>query len=156
MPQRSATAAQCAVVCSPCLSDDEDWAHCPHPSTRLRARRLLREEKRRPPALCRMLQSERSVRSSATCGAVVWRRAVACQSLHCVSAQVADCFHKVRLSGEIRHFFCWPGVSNKYLKMTEVEGTKVSSNQTLWPMCCSLPMGFLGASSSLSPQTEHH
>ena len=39
-------------------------------------------------------------------------------------------------------FFCWPVVSYKYLKTTETEGTKVSPNQTLWPMCCSLPMGF--------------
>ena len=36
---RSSTAAQCASKCSPCPSDDEEWAHCPHPSTRLRARR---------------------------------------------------------------------------------------------------------------------
>ena len=43
-------------------------------------------------------------------------------------------------------------VSNTYLKMTEIEGLKVSPNQTLWPMCCSLPIGF---SWSLSPQTEH-
>ena len=27
-----------------CPSDDEDWAYCPHPSTRLRGRRLLREK----------------------------------------------------------------------------------------------------------------
>ena len=39
-------------------------------------------------------------------------------------------------------FFCWPGVSNKCLMLTEVEVAKVSSNQTLWPMCCSLPLGF--------------
>ena len=31
MPQRSAAAAQCAILRSPCPSDDEDWAHCPHP-----------------------------------------------------------------------------------------------------------------------------
>ena len=57
-------------------------------------------------------------------------------------ADVADCFHRMRLSGEIRHFFCWPGVSNKYLRMTEIDGTKISPHQTLWPRCCSLPMGF--------------
>ena len=37
LPHRSATAAQCAVICSTCPSDDEEWAHCPHPSTCLRA-----------------------------------------------------------------------------------------------------------------------
>ena len=41
--------------------------------------------------------------------------------LHNGCADVADCFHRLRLSGEIRHFFCLPGVSNKYLKMTEIE-----------------------------------
>ena len=46
--------------------------------------------------------------------------------LHYGCAAVADCFHRMRLSGEIRNFFCWPGVSNKYLKRTEVEGTQVS------------------------------
>ena len=48
----------------------------------------------------------------------------------------------VSLSGEIRHFFFWPVVSKKYVKMTEIEGTKISSSQTLWPMCWSLPVGF--------------
>ena len=38
--------------------------------------------------------------------------------------------------------FCWPGVSNKYLKMTEIEGIKIEPHQTLLPMCCSLPMDF--------------
>ena len=57
-------------------------------------------------------------------------------------ADVADCFHRTRLSGDIRHFFWWPGVSNRYLKLTEVEGRKISPDQTLWPMCCSLPIGF--------------
>ena len=49
MPQRFATVPQCAVVCSPCPPDDEDWAHCPHPSTRLCARRLLRVEEGESP-----------------------------------------------------------------------------------------------------------
>ena len=50
MPQRPATVAQCAVVCSLCPSDDEDWTYCPHPSTRLCARRLLRDEEEEFPA----------------------------------------------------------------------------------------------------------
>ena len=29
--------------------------------------------------------------------------------LHCGCGDVAGCFHRMRLSGEIRHFFCWPG-----------------------------------------------
>ena len=40
-------------------------------------------------------------------------------------------------------------------KMTEFEEVKVSPNQTLWPMCCRCRRVFLGASTSLSPQTEH-
>ena len=47
---------------------------------------------------------------------------------HYGCADVADCFHRMRLSGVTRHFFCWPGVSNKYLKMTENQGIKVSPN----------------------------
>ena len=47
----------------------------------------------------------------------------------------------MRLSGDIRPYFCWPGVSNKYLKVTEAESPKVSLHHTLWPMCCSLSMG---------------
>ena len=62
--------------------------------------------------------------------------------LHNGCADVADCFYRMRLSGDIRRYFGWPGRSNKYLKVTEVEGAKVSPSQTLWPMCCSLPMGF--------------
>ena len=62
--------------------------------------------------------------------------------VHYGCADVADCFHRTRLSGDIRHFFWWPGMSNRYLKLTEVEGRKVSRDQTLWPMCCSLPIGF--------------
>ena len=57
--------------------------------------------------------------------------------LHYGCADVADCFHRMRLSGQIRHFFCWSGVSNKYLK--EIEGINISPHQTLWLMCCSLP-----------------
>ena len=62
--------------------------------------------------------------------------------LHHGCADVADFFFRLRLSGDIRRYFGWPGRSNKYLKVTEVEGAKVSPSQTLWPMCCSLPMGF--------------
>ena len=58
--------------------------------------------------------------------------------LHYGCADVADGFHRTRLFGEIRNFFCFPGVSIKYLKMTESEGIQVSP----WPTCCSLPMGF--------------
>ena len=40
--------------------------------------------------------------------------------LHYGCANVADCFHRMRSP-----FFVGQGVSNKYLKMTEVEGTKL-------------------------------
>ena len=39
--------------------------------------------------------------------------------LHDGCADVADCFHRMRLSGEVRHFFCWPGGSDKYLQMRD-------------------------------------
>ena len=103
--------------------------------------------KRRPSlAHCWLPESERSVRSSATSGIVVrWRTLAYWSCLWGVTwpasrvcCHVADCFHRMRLF----NFLCWPEVSNKYLKMTEVEGTKVSSKQTLSLMCCSLPMGF--------------
>ena len=44
--------------------------------------------------------------------------------LHFGCADVADSFHMMRLSVGIRHFFSWPGVSNRYLKMTEIEGNQ--------------------------------
>ena len=44
--------------------------------------------------------------------------------LHYGCADVADCFHMVCLA----FFLCWPGVWNRYFKMTEIEGTKVSPN----------------------------
>ena len=69
-----------AVVSSPCPSDDEDRTRCPHPSTRLCPRRLLREEGESHSAHREMPQSKRSVCSSTVCGAVVWRRAVAYRS----------------------------------------------------------------------------
>ena len=61
--------------------------------------------------------------------------------LHDGRADVADFFHGMRLAVNIRWYCCWPGVSHKYLKVTEIEGSKVSPNQTLWPMCCSLQIG---------------
>ena len=48
------------------------------------------------------------------------------------------------------HMVAW--VSNKYLKITEFEGTEVSPNQIL---CCSLPMGSRGAPILLSLQIGH-
>ena len=62
--------------------------------------------------------------------------------LHDGCAVVADFFHRMRLSGNNRPFFLLARVSNKYLKMTEIEGIQVWPNQTIWPMCCSLPVGF--------------
>ena len=75
--------------------------------------------------------------------------------LHYGCADVADCFHRMRLFGEIRHSFWWPGVSNKYLKMTEVEGTKVSSNQI--PCRCGARHQCVspGVSTLPSPQIGH-
>ena len=123
MPQRSATVAQCAVVCSPCPSDDEDSAPCPQPSTRLCAQGLLREEQGESPIVdCG--QSKRIVCSSVVCGAVAGdglsRIEVDSSGLvhgespgpHYVCADVADCFHRMCFAGEIRHFFSWPGLAD--------------------------------------------
>ena len=46
-PARLRAEQAIASDASYCPSDGEDWARCPHPSTRLRARHLLREEKRK-------------------------------------------------------------------------------------------------------------
>ena len=100
----------------------------------MRARRLLREEKRRaPPAQCRLPQGERSVlllRHLCSC----------CLETDCrVSRSIPPALSTEslltcttgRLSREIRNFL-----------LARDEGIKVSPNRTLWPVCYSLPMGF--------------
>ena len=58
-----------------------------------------------------------------------------CLGLHYECVDVADSFTRCDLP------FLLARVSNRYFNMTEIEGAKVSPNQTLWPMCCSLTMG---------------
>ena len=124
----------------------------PHPSTCMRARRLLREEKQETASCSLLIAGKRTLcsllrnRWNCLSGGGLSRIEVDTfglvhgdsPGLHYGCADVADFFHRMRFSGEIRHF----SVGQGCLKMTEVEGTKVSSNQTLWPMCCPLPLGF--------------
>jgi hypothetical protein len=55
---------------------------------------------------------------------------------------VADCFHRCRLEGELCHYFCWPSIKAKYLGVSSVEGRDIDPETRVWPMHCSLPMGF--------------
>ena len=55
---------------------------------------------------------------------------------------VADCFHRMRLKGSIRRFFCWPSLSAASLGILEVEGQRVDPERRVWPMANSLPMGW--------------
>ena len=55
---------------------------------------------------------------------------------------MADCFHRLRLGGENRKYFCWPGVKARYLGVTTVEGRQIDGEQRVWPMHSSLPMRF--------------
>ena len=55
---------------------------------------------------------------------------------------VADCFHRMRLKGSIRRFFCWPSLSAASLGIQEVDGQRVEPERRVWPMANSLPMGW--------------
>jgi hypothetical protein len=65
-----------------------------------------------------------------------------CPVLHLAKADVADCFHRLRLQGDIRKYFCWPGIAAKWLGVTKVGDQNVDPTQVVWPMHCSLGMGF--------------
>ena len=92
----------------------KNWAHCPHPSTGVRARRLLREEKRRPLSAYRWLPSSVELfsgdglpRIEVDSSGLGHRASL---GLHYRCADVADCFHRMLLSGEIRHFSVGKGI----------------------------------------------
>ncbi|CAK0838915.1 unnamed protein product [Prorocentrum cordatum] len=55
---------------------------------------------------------------------------------------VADCFHRMKLQGDIRHYFCWPPLDAALAGETLVEGRPVRAGEQVWPMSQSLPMGF--------------
>ncbi|CAK0800111.1 unnamed protein product, partial [Prorocentrum cordatum] len=55
---------------------------------------------------------------------------------------VADCFHGMKLQGDIRHYFCWPPLDAALTGETLVEGRPVHAGEQVWPMSQSLPMGF--------------
>ena len=78
MPQRSAIVAWPPPISAPCPTNDEDWAHCPHPSTCLCAWRLLRK-KREKIVLGSLLTVARRMPClhPATCRAGVRRRTFA-------------------------------------------------------------------------------
>ncbi|CAK0824653.1 unnamed protein product, partial [Prorocentrum cordatum] len=55
---------------------------------------------------------------------------------------VADCFHRMKMQGDIRHYFCWPPLDAALTGKTLVEGRPVHAGEQVWPMSQSLPMGF--------------
>ncbi|CAK0900961.1 unnamed protein product [Prorocentrum cordatum] len=55
---------------------------------------------------------------------------------------VADCFHGMKLQGDIRHYFCWPPLGAALTGETLVEGRPAHAGAQVWPMSQSLPMGF--------------
>ena len=55
---------------------------------------------------------------------------------------VADCFHRLRLDGDIGQYFCWPPLSASALNVSSVDGVSVNGDDLVWPMQASLGMGF--------------
>ncbi|CAK0791289.1 unnamed protein product [Prorocentrum cordatum] len=55
---------------------------------------------------------------------------------------VADCFHRMKLQGDIRHYLCWPPLDAALTGEALVEGRPVHAGEQVWPMSQSLPMGF--------------
>ena len=112
----------------------KNLACCTHPSTRLRAWRLLREKRvdcRKANALfpsVELLSGHGLSRIEGDSSGLAHGES---PGLHCKCADVAECFHRMLLFGEIYLLFCWPGVSKKYLKMTEITEIKVSPNKYL-------------------------
>ena len=146
MPQRSATVAQCAVVCSPFPSDDGDGSHTLRPACVLGVFFVKKENRLRlivdcrkasallaPPPSVDLLSRDGLSRIEVDSTGLAHGES---PGLHYGCADVADCFHRMRLST----FSAGQGVSNKCLKMTEIEGMEVSPNQSLWPMCCEPPL----------------
>ena len=78
-----------------------------------------------PPPFVELLSGDGLSRIEFDSSSFATERLLAC-STGC--SDVADCFHRMRVSGEIRYVFCWPGVWNKHLKMAEIGGIKLSPN----------------------------
>ncbi|CAK0906248.1 unnamed protein product, partial [Prorocentrum cordatum] len=55
---------------------------------------------------------------------------------------VADCFHRMKLDGDIRRYFCWPPLLASATGETLIEGQAAGDSEMVWPMSQSLPMGF--------------
>ena len=116
MPQRSAAVAQCAVVGSPCPSDDEDWAHCPHQTLCLLLHRLW--------SCC--LET----------GCRVSQSTLLALSTESLLAYATGALTLLTVS--IGRVFLWRFV----IFSDGQERINISPHQTLWPMCCSLPIFF--------------
>ena len=58
------------------------------------------------------------------------------------TADVSDYFHRLRLEGPIRNYFCWPPLTAQLAGVQEVDGVSVERRTQVWPMSCSLPMGW--------------
>lgn len=59
-------------------------------------------------------------------------------------ADVKDCFHRMRLDGEIRRWFCYPpGTAKEFgLVGRVIEGEVLTCHTRLWPCAAALPMGW--------------
>ena len=58
------------------------------------------------------------------------------------SADVADCFHRMRLKGKIRRYFCWPPILAGSVGISFADGKRVEADEWIWPMSNCLPMGW--------------
>lgn len=75
-----------------------------------------------------------------------------------ISVGIADadnCFHRLRLEGDICKFFCCPPLPASTFNITCVDGTPISSQQLIWPMQLTLPMGFSWATHLAQEANSH-
>ena len=61
---------------------------------------------------------------------------------HVAQADVADCFHRMRLPPSLRGFFGLPAIEARHLGITQLNGIPVSPGDMIVPRCRTLPMGF--------------
>ena len=139
LPQRSAT-------------DDDDWAHCPHPSTRLRARRLLREEKRRPPPLIVDFRKANARHLWSFCLEMDF--GVHGPGLHTGVPMLPTAFTGCVSLERFVIFLLARGVEQN-LKMTEIEGPKFRPVKLSGRCVARFQWVSPGVSTSLSPQIGH-
>ena len=57
-------------------------------------------------------------------------------------ADVADCFHRIRLPESMIGYVCWPSVPAGKLGIQESEGAKLDPKDPVWMAHLMLPMGF--------------